>query len=62
MAVLQVEQRIRNTGRGSDYFGVCECCGDDVATTHVREERTRGIVAPTALRSGRIGTSSSMAI
>jgi hypothetical protein len=20
---------------------VCECCGDDVATTHVREERTR---------------------
>jgi hypothetical protein len=38
MAVLQVEQRIRNTGRGSDYFGVCECCGDDVAY-HPRPRR-----------------------
>jgi hypothetical protein len=61
MAVLQVEQRIRNTGRGSDYFGVCECCGDDVAPP-TSAKSGQGIVAPTALRSGRIGTSSSMAI
>lgn len=41
MAVLQIEQRIRNTGRGSDFFGVCECCRSEVATTHVREVRNK---------------------
>jgi hypothetical protein len=62
MAVLQVEQRIRNTGRGSDYFGVCASAAVMTSQPPTSAKSGQGIVAPTALRSGRIGTSSSMAI